>query len=79
MQPVVALSSVEAMYRAMAWGYVASATSMKLYCDKKAAIAMTHDQDQHDRTKLIEIDQDFIKEKINNDIIGIQFVRLEIK
>lgn len=52
---------------------------MKLYCVKKAAIAMTHDRDQRDRTKLIKIDQDFIKEKINTDIIGIQFVRSEIK
>ena len=90
-QPVVALSSAAAEYRAMARGVrellwirllltelgLALATPMKLHCDSKAAIAIAHDPVQHDRTKHIEIDRHFIKEKINNDIISIQFVKSE--
>ncbi|KAL8104492.1 hypothetical protein AgCh_028637 [Apium graveolens] len=90
-QLVVALSSAEAEYQAMARGVrellwirlfltelgLTSDTPMKLHCDNKSAIAIAHDPVQHDRAKHIEIDRHFIKENINNNVISIQFVRSE--
>jgi hypothetical protein len=35
-----------------------------LYCDNKAAISIAHNIVQHDRTKHVEIDRHFIKEKL---------------
>ncbi|KAL6331168.1 hypothetical protein AAG906_009596 [Vitis piasezkii] len=37
---------------------------MKLYCDNKSAINIAHNPIQHNRTKHIEIDSHFIKEKL---------------
>ena len=37
---------------------------MKLYCDNKAAISIAHNLVQCDKTKHIEVDGHFIKEKI---------------
>ena len=37
---------------------------MKLYCDNKSAINIAHNPIQHDRTKHIEVDKHFIKEKL---------------
>ena len=36
---------------------------IKLYCDNKAAISISQNPIQHDRTKHIEVDRHFIKEK----------------
>lgn len=86
---MVALSSAEAEYKAMARGVrellwirlllielgLALATLMKLHCDNKATIVIAHDPVQHDRIKHPDIDQYLIKDKINNDISSIQFVR----
>ena len=47
---------------------------MKLYCDNKAAICMAHNLVQHDRTKHVEIDKHFIKEKLESGIICIPYV-----
>ncbi|CAL8167296.1 unnamed protein product [Prunus armeniaca] len=38
---------------------------MDLYCDNKAAIAIAHNPVQHDRTKHVEVDRNFIKEKVD--------------
>jgi len=47
---------------------------MKLYCDNKAAISIAHNPVQHDRTKHVEIDRHFIKEKIEAGAICLPFV-----
>ncbi|CAL5390796.1 unnamed protein product [Camellia sinensis] len=50
---------------------------MTLYCDNKAAISIAHNPIQHDRTKHIEIDRHFIKEKLNKGVICMPFVKSE--
>ena len=47
---------------------------MKLYCDNKAAISIAHNPVQHDRTKHVEIDRHFIKEKLEGGVICMPFV-----
>jgi hypothetical protein len=37
---------------------------MRLYCDNKVAISIAHNPVQYDRTKHVEIDRHFIKEKL---------------
>lgn len=74
---VVARSSAKAEFRAMSHGICEMLWLkrvleevrqpiegvMKLYCDNKAAISIAHNPIQHDRTKHVEIDRHFIKEK----------------
>lgn len=38
---------------------------MKLFCDNKSTINIAYNRVQHDRIKHIEIDQHFIKEKLD--------------
>ena len=87
-QSVVVRSSAEAEFRAMALGIcegmwiksiledlkIGISKPMKLYCDNKAAISMAHYLVQHDRTKHVEIDKHFIKEKLESGIICIPYV-----
>ena len=74
-QKVVALSSAEAEFWGMVKGIcellwlkkllaevgVAPSFEMNLFCDNKAAIAISHNPVQHDRTKHVEVDRNFIK------------------
>jgi hypothetical protein len=90
-QSVVARSSAEAEYRAMAHGVcellwlqtllhdlrIFYNGPMKLYYDNKAAINIAHNHVQHDKTKHIEVDRHFIKEKLSEGLICIPFVRSE--
>ncbi|GKA68228.1 putative RNA-directed DNA polymerase [Tanacetum coccineum] len=88
-QKVVALSSAEAEFRGIArgitevlWirkllteiGYPPQEPS-KVMSDNKAAIQISENPVQHDRTKHIEIDRHFIKEKLEAEVITLPFVR----
>ncbi|KAK2990953.1 hypothetical protein RJ640_002961, partial [Escallonia rubra] len=79
-QPVVARSSAEAEFRALAHGIcegiwlrrllselkIIKSWPMKLYCDNKAAVNIAQNPVHHDRTKHVEVDRHFIKEKIDD-------------
>ncbi|XP_076908792.1 uncharacterized protein LOC143565815 [Bidens hawaiensis] len=90
-QKVVALSNAEAEFRGIQrgiteilWirkllteiGYPPQDTS-RIMCDNKAAIQISENPVQHDRTKHIEVDRNFIKEKLETKIISLPFVRSE--
>ena len=47
---------------------------MKLDCNNKNAISIAQNLVKHDRTKHVEIDRHFIKEKIDNGAICMPFV-----
>ena len=80
---MVAKSSIEAGFRAMANGVcevlwikrvlgelkLDIEAPMRLFCDNKSAISIANNPVQHDRTKHIEIDRHFMKEKLENGVI----------
>ncbi|CAL9002382.1 unnamed protein product [Prunus brigantina] len=90
-QKVVSRSSAEAEYRGMAHGVCellwlrrllrdlgfGPKKPMDLYCDNKAAIAIAHNPVQHDRTKHVEVDRNFIKEKLDAEIVSFPFISYE--
>ena len=90
-QKVVALSSAEAEFRGISKGlcelfWLRSLMSeigyhpnveMSLYCDNRAAIQIAQNPVQHDRTKHVEIDRHFIKEKLEAKIVKFPFVKSE--
>ena len=90
-QKVVARSSAEVEFRGMSHGVCEllwlekllrdlrfkPKGAMNLHCDNKAAIEIAHNPVQHDRTKHVEIDRHFIKEKLDAEIIMFPFVRSE--
>ena len=47
---------------------------MRLYCDNKSSISIAHNPMQHDRTKHIEVDRHFIKEKLDSGLICTPYV-----
>lgn len=80
---MVARSSVEAEYRGMAHGVCERCViycpkqAMNLHCDNKAAIDISQNPVQHDRTKHVEVDRHFIKEKLDAKLIDFPFVPTE--
>ena len=90
-QNVVARSSVEVEFRAVALGVceamwirrilqelaASEVLPMKLYCDNKAAISIAHNLVLHDRTKHVEVDKHLIKEKIEGGVVGMIYVPTE--
>ncbi|TYK09875.1 protein-tyrosine-phosphatase PTP1-like isoform X4 [Cucumis melo var. makuwa] len=87
-QSVVARSSVEAEYQAMSLGiceqiwlkkvlsdlYQECETPLKLFCNNKIAISIANNPVQHDRTKYVEIDRHFMKERLDSESICISYV-----
>ncbi|KAI3698878.1 hypothetical protein L2E82_42771 [Cichorium intybus] len=87
-QQVVARSSAEAEFRAMCQGLCEGIwlgrmlkelkflghIQMSLYCDNKAAIEIAKNPVHHDRTKHVELDRHFIKEKIDAKIFKLSYV-----
>ncbi|CAL8099042.1 unnamed protein product [Prunus armeniaca] len=51
--------------------------AMQLNCDNKAAIDIAYNPVQHNRTKHVEVDRHFIKEKLEAKIIKVSFVKSE--
>ena len=50
---------------------------MTLYCDNKAAINIAHNPVQHDKTKHMEINRHFIKEKPEEGAICLLYIPIE--
>ncbi|XP_058180008.1 secreted RxLR effector protein 161-like [Rhododendron vialii] len=73
-QNVVAHSSAEAEYRDL--GYPPK-QSIHVYCDNKVACDIAHNPVQHYRTKHVEVDRCFIKEKLEAKIIELPKIRSE--
>jgi hypothetical protein len=85
---VVARSTTEAEYRVMAhdvseglWLRILllelelfEDKPIMLYYDNKAAINIANNPIQHNRTKYVEIDRHFIKDKLDEDIVCMPFV-----
>ena len=42
---------------------------IRLFCDNKVACDIAHNPVQHDRTKHVEVDRFFIKEKLDDKIV----------
>ncbi|KAL5701149.1 hypothetical protein ACHQM5_026518 [Ranunculus cassubicifolius] len=88
-QSVVSQSSTEAEYRALALGTCevvwlrtmlgelgfSATTPSVLHCDNRAAIHLASDSVLHERTKHVEIDVHFLREKVRNGIVAPSFVR----
>ncbi|RVX10421.1 Retrovirus-related Pol polyprotein from transposon TNT 1-94 [Vitis vinifera] len=87
-QSVVARSSAEAEFRAMAHGIcegmwlqrilkelgIISNSTMTVLCDNKATISIAKNPVQHNRTKHVEIDRHFIKEKLEGGTIRLMYI-----
>ncbi|KAK3036184.1 hypothetical protein RJ639_030254 [Escallonia herrerae] len=87
-QPVVARSSAEAEFWALARGIcegiwlrrllsvlkIIKSWPMKLYCDNKAAVNIAQNPVHNDRTKHVEVDHHFIKEKIDDGSVYLMHV-----
>ena len=87
-QPVVARSSTEAEFKAIAQGVcellwikiiltnlgITLKEPMRLYCDNQATINIAHNLVHHDRTNHMEIDRHFIKERLGIRLICTPYV-----
>ncbi|GJY27865.1 putative RNA-directed DNA polymerase [Tanacetum coccineum] len=90
-QKVVSLSSAEAEFRGIAKGLAEALwirklvfeigfplkESIRIMSDNKAVIQISENPMQHDRTKHVEVDRHFIKDKLEAGIIKLPFVKYE--
>ena len=88
-QSVVARSTAEAEFRSMASGLCETmwlrillselglydSAPLQLYCGNQATINLVNNPVHHDRTKHIEIDRHFIREKLEQGALHIGFVK----
>ena len=49
----------------------------RLLCDNKAAISISENPVQHDRTKHVEVDRHFIKDTLEAKIVELPYVKSE--
>ena len=47
---------------------------IQLFCDNKAAINIDHNPIHHDKTKHVEVDRHFIKEKLETGVICLVYI-----
>ncbi|CAN0870173.1 Retrovirus-related Pol polyprotein from transposon TNT 1-94 [Linum grandiflorum] len=87
-QSVVARSSAEAEYRALALGIQEAIwiqrvlkelnhhgqDAIHMFCDSQAALSIVKNPVHHDRTKHVEIDRHFITEKVEQGIVDVSYV-----
>ncbi|KAL6327261.1 hypothetical protein AAG906_017818 [Vitis piasezkii] len=87
-QSVVARSSAEAEYRALAQGICEGiwikrvlselgqtcSSPILMMCDNQAAISIAKNPVHHDRTKHVEIDRHFITEKVTSETVKLNYV-----
>ena len=87
----MARSSAEVEFRSMALGLcellwlrivlddlkIKIQGTIDIFCDNQSTINIAHNPVQHDRTKHIEIDRHFIKEKLDGGLIRIPYVLSE--
>lgn len=85
---MVSRSSAEAELRALALGLCEGlwikrilgelrhniTMPIRIYCDNISAINMAENPIQHDKSKHVEIDRHFIREKIENNIIRLEHI-----
>ncbi|KAI5316464.1 hypothetical protein L3X38_036171 [Prunus dulcis] len=48
---------------------------MQLYCDNQSMIKIAENPVQHDRTKYVKIDRNFVYEKLENNIMQIPHMK----
>jgi len=52
-------------------------TEIKMHCDNKVVIAIANNPVQHDRTKHVEVDRHFIKQKLDEKTMIFSFIKFE--
>ncbi|KAL4376751.1 hypothetical protein GQ457_02G019310 [Hibiscus cannabinus] len=82
-QSIIARSSVEAEFRALAlclyegmWILKILQELFQLFCDNQSAIQIAKYPVQHDKTKHVEIDRHFIAEKIQKGVANLSYIPL---
>ena len=87
-QYVVARNSAKAEYRALAPSIceriwlerlldelrISTKDSMKVFCDNLTTIKIAKNPVHHDRTKHVELDQHFIKKKVEERILNLIYI-----